>query len=263
MEAAGYFLALFMGATLGMLGGGGSILTVPILVYFFNITPVMATAYSLFVVGVSSLVGMAGYLRHGLVSIKTGFVFAVPAFISVYAVRRYLIPSLPEVIFKAGNYNFTKDMLVMFVFSVVMIMASFSMIKKGKKEGPKRDEAGGHHLLIVIEGFLVGGITGFVGAGGGFLIVPALTILVGLPIKTAIGTSLMIIAIKSLIGFTGDLSTASTIDWNFLMIFTSLAIAGMVAGIYAARFVPSSKLKPAFGWFVLVMGSLILVKEII
>ena len=262
METGGYFLALFMGATLGLLGGGGSILTVPILVYFFNITPVLATAYSLFIVGVSALAGMFGYLKQGLVNIRTGLTFAIPAFISVFAVRRYLIPFLPDIIFKTGSYNLTKDMLVMLVFSVVMIMASVSMIKKGNNKEKRQYKKSTQYLLIGLEGFFVGGITGFVGAGGGFLIVPALTILVGLPIKTAVGTSLMIIAIKSLIGFTGDISTNLSIDWHFLMIFTSLAVMGMISGIYAGRYVPASKLKPAFGWFVLVMGTLILVKEI-
>jgi len=263
MELGGYFLALFMGATLGLLGGGGSILTVPILVYIFHITPVLATAYSLFVVGVVALVGMLGYLKQGLVNVKTGLAFAIPAFFSVFAVRRYLIPYLPDLIFKTGNYNFTKDMLVMFVFSVVMIMASVSMIRKGRNKEGHPTGKGGHYLLIGLEGLLVGGVTGFVGAGGGFLIVPSLVILVGLPIKTAIGTSLMIIAINSIIGFTGDLAADVLIDWHFLMIFTSLAVTGMISGIYAGRYVPSASLKPAFGWFVLVMGILILVKEMI
>ncbi|MBF0278477.1 MAG: sulfite exporter TauE/SafE family protein [SAR324 cluster bacterium] len=250
-----------MGTTLGMLGGGGSILTVPILVYLFEISPVLATAYSLFVVGLASLVGSVSYMRQELVNFKAGLVFALPAFLGVFAARRFLIPNLPEVIFDLESFTLSKDLLIMLVFSVVMILASVSMIRKGKPKHEENTELQFNYSMIALEGLIVGGVTGFIGAGGGFLIVPALVLLAGLPIKQAIGTSLMIIAAKSLLGFLGDLNPSQQIDWSFLFLFSSLSIFGILIGTYLNRFVEASKLKPAFGWFVLLMGSAILLKE--
>jgi len=260
MEILGFVLAIVMGFTLGLLGGGGSILTVPILVYILGINPVLATAYSLFVVGFTSVLGAIRKSLQGLVDWKTGLIFAVPSLIAVFFTRYTLVPAIPEVLFSIGDFVFSKQVAIMVFFALVMLLASYSMIK-GRKER-EEDKAKEMNIpLILIEGLVVGVVTGLVGAGGGFLIVPALVLLVGLRMKVAVGTSLIIIAIKSLIGFIGDLGTGQEIDWTFLLSFSSFSLLGMFLGIYATKFVKAAALKKGFGWFVLVMGIFILLKE--
>ena len=252
---------ILAGATMGLIGGGGSILTVPILVYLLEIPPVLATGYSLFVVGLSALVGSVNYFKLGLVNLKAGTIFAIPAFVGVFLARRFLVPALPLEIFTVGSLVVGRDLIVMGVFATVMILASVSMIRGGS-EPEKEGELQFNYPMIALEGLIVGGVTGFVGAGGGFLIIPALVMLAKLPMKQAVGTSLMIIAVKSLFGFLGDLGNQS-IDWGFLALFCLLSIIGIYLGTYLSRFVSSAKLKPGFGWFVLIMGLFILAKETI
>ncbi len=259
-EILGYGGAILIGVTLGIIGGGGSILTVPILVYIFGLLPVPATAYSLFVVGLTALVGSAAYMKKELVDYKTAAVFAVPAFIAVFSTRRFIIPAIPDLIFTFGEFEFTKNLAVMLLFAILMLASSISMIKKSKfKESDS--EAKFNYPMIFIEGVVVGVLTGLVGAGGGFLIIPALVLLAKLPMKMAVGTSLLIIAAKSLLGFIGDIGEIP-IDWSFLLIFSTFTIAGIIAGSYLSKFISNAKLKPAFGWFVLVMGIYIIGKEL-
>jgi len=261
LEILGYVGAILIGLTLGLIGGGGSILTVPILVYLSGVTAVTATAYSLFIVGFSSLVGSFTYMKKGLVSFKTALIFGIPSIIAVYTTRRFIVPAIPDEVFTLGSLLVTKDILLMLIFALLMIFASYSMIKGRKETEEKEEKQKFNYPLIIIEGAVVGLLTGLVGAGGGFLIIPALVILSKLPMKMAIGTSLLIISVKSLIGFTGDLATRE-VDWMFLMIFSVLAIAGIFLGSYLSNFIPGKKLKPAFGWFVLIMGVYILTKEL-
>ena len=262
MIIIGYTLALVMGITLGLLGGGGSILTVPILTYIMGISAVKATAYSLFIVGVGALFGSYKHFKNNNINIKIGLVFAVPAFISVYLTRKVLVPWVPQEVLTLGSFILTKDALILIVFAIVMILASFSMIK-GRKETAATKDKKFNYPLIILEGLIVGGITGFVGAGGGFVIVPALVILDGLEMKVAVGTSLFIICIKSLIGFLGDVQNNANLDWQLLGIFTSISIVGILIGAKLTDTIPSSKLKPFFGWFVLVMGVAMLLKELL
>ena len=257
----GFAATILAGATMGLIGGGGSILTVPILVYLLEIPPVLATGYSLFVVGLSALVGSVNYFKLGLVNLKAGTIFAVPAFVGVFLARKFLVPALPVEIFNLGNLVVGRDLIVMGVFATVMILASVSMIRGGS-ESEQENELQFNYPLIALEGLIVGAVTGFVGAGGGFLIIPALVVFAKLPMKQAVGTSLMIIAVKSLFGFLGDLGNQS-IDWGFLALFCLLSIIGIYLGTYLSRFVSSAKLKPGFGWFVLIMGLFILAKETI
>ena len=257
----GYFSALLVGLTLGLLGGGGSILTVPILVYVLGVSPVLATAYSLFVVGTTSLIGAGRNMIKAMVDIKVAIVFAIPAFIAVYLTRRYIVPAIPEEIFTIGDFILTKDLAVMLFFAIIMLAASVSMIK-GRKEKEVDTNAKLKLPYIVIEGLVVGVLTGLVGAGGGFLIIPALVLLANLPMKRAVATSLVIIAVKSLIGFMGDVQNL-TIDWPFLLTFTGFSIIGIFIGIYLNKFIDGKSLKKGFGWFVLVMGIYIIAKELI
>jgi uncharacterized membrane protein YfcA len=259
----GYIAAVLMGTTLGLIGGGGSILTVPILVYLFGVDPVRATGYSLFVVGATALVGAVRFVRSGLVDGRSILLFGIPSLIGVYAVRRLVVPNLPEVIASVNGFEVTRGLFVMIVFAVVMMVAAGSMIVS-RREDPPPDRLGSHRAapLAALEGLVVGGVTGFVGAGGGFLIVPALVFLMGLPVRTAIGTSLLVITIKSLAGFGGELQASSGTDWRLLGIFSALAIAGILVGVELNHRVPANRLRPIFGWFVLAMGVAILLKEL-
>ncbi len=261
MEIAGYLASTLIGIALGLIGGGGSILTVPVLVYLFQKEAVQATAYSLFIVGMTSLVGSVSFFRKGLVNIRTAIVFGIPSIVAVFLTRAYLVPAIPTQIAMIGGFAITKNILLMLLFALLMIFASYSMIKKDnktvqEKEGPQSF----NYPLILIEGSLVGVLTGLVGAGGGFLIIPALVVLSRLPMKEAIGTSLVIIAAKSLIGFLGE-SSETPVDWFFLLRVSSFAIAGIFIGMTIARKISGAKLKPIFGWFVLIMGLYILLKE--
>ncbi len=266
IEIIGYIGAAIIGISLGLIGGGGSILTVPVLVYLLGITPVTATAYSLFIVGFSSLVGGINYARKGLVNYKTGIVFTIPAFISVYLTRLILVPSLPESWFFIGDLEITLSIGIMVIFAILMIAASYSMIKDKKALKKELKEVKStkkfNYPLIIIEGAVVGALTGLVGAGGGFLIIPALVVLAKLPMKEAIGTSLLIIAVKSLIGFIGDIQAGGDIDWMFLTIFTLIAAVGIFIGTYLSGLIDGQRLKKGFGWFVLIMGSFMIYKEL-
>jgi uncharacterized membrane protein YfcA len=227
------------------------------------INPVTATAYSLFIVGISSLVGAIQNLKKGLVDIRTAIVFAIPAFIAVYSTRKYIVPAIPDELFSGGNFIVTKNIGIMIFFALVMLFASISMIR-GKC--PHCNNEKGtiiiyNYPLILLEGAVVGILTGIVGAGGGFLIIPALVMMAKLPMKKAVATSLLIIAIKSLIGFIGDIENLD-IEWNFLLTITGLSVIGIFLGMYLSKYIKGEKLKKGFGWFTLVMGIYIIIKEI-
>ena len=267
LHSLGYLAAIFIGLSLGIMGGGGSILTVPVLVYLMGVSPVLSTAYSLFVVGSTSVVGAAGYLRKGLVSLKTAVVFLMPSLLAVFVVRRVLLPAIPHALFTVGGIVFTKDLLVLVAFAVLMVVAATSMIRSSQAkvvpDAELHQPPAFNYPLVLGIGLVVGTLTGFVGAGGGFLIVPALVLGARLPMKLAVGTSLAIIALNSLIGFSGDLSAGTPIAWSFLLGFLAFALGGIVLGTYLARFIPGARLKPAFGWFTLAMGTFILTKELL
>lgn len=253
----GYLLAIIIGLTLGLIGGGGSILTVPVLVYVMGVPPVLATAYSLFVVGLASLFGAIKYYKTGDIAIHLGLVFSVPAFLGVFISRKFLLPNIPEVIGRFGTFVLTKDIVLMLFFAFIMLLAAFSMIFV--KRDAQVMEKNLSYWKIGVEGIVVGIITGVVGAGGGFLIIPALVLLTGLPMKKAVGTSLMIIAIKSLFGFLGE--WGNEMDWILLGVFSILAIVGIYLGTYLSKFIEGNSLKKSFGVFVLLMAVSIILKE--
>ena len=266
MEIIGYIASVFIGISLGLIGGGGSILTVPVLVYLFGESAELSTAYSLFIVGTTALVGGIRNATMGNVNYKTAVVFTIPAFIAVYLTRAYLVPAIPQNIFTVGTFTMTKDVAIMVFFALVMLAASVSMIRNKREE---KDEEGETEPVfnvpaIVAEGAVVGVLTGIVGAGGGFLIIPALVLFAKLPMKKAVGTSLLIIAAKSLIGFIGDVQRPDLIiDWTLLLTVTAIAVAGIFVGIYATKFIDGEKLKKGFGWFVLIMAVYIILKQLV
>jgi len=258
MEVLGYLGALLIGLVLGLTGGGGSMLTVPILTYILLINPVTATAYSLFVVGTTSAFGAFQNAKNGLIDFKNGFLFAVPSFVAVYVTRRFLVPEIPEVII-SNPFVLKKGTFLMIIFGIIMLLAAFSMLKKKSNATENQTQTSVYSLII--QTFLIGIVIGLVGAGGGFLIIPSLVLFVKLPMKKAIGTSLFIIAINSLIGFLGDVQNLP-IDWSFLLVFTGLSIIGIFMGMYLSKFTNENQLKKGFAYFVLVMALVIFYKEI-
>ena len=264
MYIAGYLASILIGLSLGLVGGGGSILTVPVLVYLFGIDPVLGTAYSLFIVGVTSIIGSISYSRHSLVDVRTAVIFGLPSIVAVFLTRAYLVPAIPQEVLRLGDFVIDKGMLLMLLFAILMLVASVSMIRPSTQSHKPPQSAPTHrkypYTLILIEGLVVGSLTGLVGAGGGFLIIPALVVLGRLPMKQAIGTSLVIISAKSLLGFLGEEGLTS-LDWGFLLSVTAFATLGIFFGMKLSHRIDGARLKPAFGWFVFVMGIYIILKE--
>jgi uncharacterized protein len=265
MVLIGLGLAALIGLSLGLLGGGGSILTVPIFVYVLGFGPKEAIAMSLAVVGAVSLFGAAGHWRAGNVNLRVALVFGGVAMGGTYLGARLAV-------FFSGGAQLA-------LFAVVMLLAAFFMFRERTPAG-RRDELlaepadqaaiaevsvipGGAPLgrmplgLIVLEGVAVGVLTGLVGVGGGFLIVPALVILGKIPMKQAVGTSLVVIAMKSAAGFLGYLGQVE-VPWAFMSLFTGVAVVGILGGTYLVRFASQDVLKRAFAVFLVVMGAFIL-----
>ena len=230
------------------------------MVYLFGVDALVATTYSLFVVGSTSVIGSVAYFRKGLVNFKTVLFFGLPSIASVLLTRSLLVPAIPTHIISIGGFELTKSILFMLLFSVLMIVASFSMIRK-QQEGAISAEGGDAAVLpVLLQGLGVGVVTGLIGAGGGFLIIPALVNMLKLPMKNAVGTSLVIIAINSLSGFLMSVKDQA-IQWPFLAIVAAIAMGGILIGSFLATKIDGKRLKPAFGWFVLIMGIYILIKE--
>jgi uncharacterized membrane protein YfcA len=261
IEIFGYIGALSVGVVLGLMGGGGSIITIPILTYLFHISPITTTAYSLFVVGTSSSIGALSNWKRGLVDFRIAIVFAIPAFIAVYVVRKYLLPIIPIEIVTINDFVITRDTAIMVFFAIIMLFSAISMLWKKKLSLVSHTPNRHNYPLIVFAGIVIGLVTGIVGIGGGFLIIPILVLLLQLPMKKAVATSLFIIAIKSLIGFMGDLGNME-INWHFLLGFTVISTLGLFLGIYLSSFIKGEKLKIFFGWMILIAAFGILYKEV-
>ena len=267
MIIAGCIAFLVIGLILGLIGGGGSILGVPVLVYVMGYSTDEATSYSLFIIGITSLIGVIAYLKKGNISVEAILQFAIASLVTVFCVRKFIIPNIPSIIPFSG-FEISKHMLIMVLFSILILFSSISMIKKKKYNRInelKWDEFAKSPLglpFVILLGITVGFLTGFVGAGGGFIIVPVLIFFLRLNFKKAIGTSLCIIALNSLVGFIGNIGHQN-IDWIMLMIISVICILGILIGSLLSTKVSSQKLKPAFGWFTLVVGIFVLIKETI
>jgi len=260
MEILGYFAALIIGLVMGLIGGGGSILSVPVFVYIFGFDAVTATALSLFVVGITSLVGSVGLIRQKQVDFATAFIFGIPSILGVLFSRRLVLPHLPHFIINRWGITLTKEMFLLLLFAILMVIASVKMIRKTERVRIRKDDSP-NYTLLVSQGLLVGIITGLIGAGGGFLIVPALVMLLGVKMKKAVATSLVIISMNSLLGFLSTLEYVKH-DWSFLILFSFLSVIGIFIGLALARKMDSKKLKPLFGYIVLAMGIFIIIKEL-
>lgn len=240
-------LAVLIGMSLGLLGGGGSILTVPILTYVADVTPKAAIAASLFVVGVTSGAAVISHARAGQVRWRTGLIFGGAGMIGAYG-GGHLAAYIP-------------GRVLMVAFGVMMAATAFAMLRTPKKLAPA-------HACelplakVIAEGVVVGVVTGIVGAGGGFLVVPALVLLGGLSMEMAIGTSLVVIAMKSFAGLAGHLGHVE-INWRLTVAVTAMAVAGSLMGGKLAGRIPPATLRRGFGVLVVVMALFILGKELL
>jgi uncharacterized membrane protein YfcA len=264
MEILGYAAAILIGISLGLIGGGGSSLALPVLVYLFHVKAQVAVSDSFFIVGITSLIGALSYLFNRQVCYRSALIFGIPSVLSVFVTHTFLLKAIPEHLSLGGRIGFSKDTFVLFLFSSLMVMAAFSMIRARPDQTAVSAKPVSHFILkLVLGGLGVGFLAGLVGAGGGFLIIPALVLMARLPMKKAIGTSLLIICVNSMIGLLSHLSGPLLLDWPFLFVFSSLSVGGIFAGMYISRFVPGSKLKPAFGWFILCIGTFIITQQLI
>ncbi len=261
-EIFGYLSAILIGVSLGLLGGGGSILSIPVLAYLFHVDEKLATAYSLFIVGATAAVGGIKQARKGLVNWRIVIIFGVPALIGLTIVRRLVIPNLPEDLFQVGSIMITRRILMFGLFALLMIPAAFSMLKKrNMEEQPDSNEVNYNYPLIVTASFLLGMILGFVGAGGGFLLIPILVFFGKLPMKEAVATSLVIIALNSLIGFIISDAFTQPIDWKFLGMVTGLALVGIFIGTHLSQFINGVSLRRYFGYFIILIAIFIFYME--
>ena len=262
MELLGYFASALIGISLGLIGGGGSILTVPVMVYLFGVQPLLATSYSLFIVGTTSLIGSVNNFKKGNINLKAALLFGTASIVTVFLTRKFIVPAIPKEIITISGFTVTEPFLTMILFGILMLIASISMITdKSRPEPEKECSECIKFFKLLGYGISIGLVTGLLGAGGGFLLIPALIFIIKLPMKKAVGTSLFIIAMNSLFGFAGDFGHFN-IDWTFLAIITSIAVAGIFIGGFLSKKIPGEKLKKGFGWFVLVMGIYIIFREI-
>lgn len=266
-EIIGFAFALLIGLVLGLLGGGGAILTVPVLTYLFGLTPVVATGYSLFIVGIAASVGTFNHIVRKLVDIKVALLFGVPSVAAVYCVRKVVLPAIPDNVAQFGGWLMTKDAMLMIILGVMVLASAIFMLVGRKPHENAYLRATKmtikQMLLVMAQGIAIGAITGFVGTGGGFMIVPAMVILCKLPMKVAVGTTLLIATAKSLVGFVGEIQVNPNIDWAFLLSFSAIAVVGIFVGNAISKKASNTSLQRAFAWFVLAIGGFILTKELL
>lgn len=259
MELFGYASLIGVGVLLGMMGSGGSILSVPILVYLFSLDVVVASSYALFTVGTTSLIGTVLKHRDRVVDLSTVLQFGLPSLLATFCTRKWIVCNLPDVLFMYGSVPITRRAILLSVFAMV-IMISSTMVIRGSQSGARESAASPNPLALILGGLGVGVLSGLAGIGGGFLILPTIVLFAGLRFTAAVGSALPIIAMNSLVGFVGGLSSHS-VDWIFLISISTLAAFGIFLGdIFTSRFSPHI-LKRVFGWSAFLLGVWIMLEE--
>lgn len=265
--ALGYLAGLVVGILLGMLGGGGSLL-LPAMLYLFHLDLKLATAYTTILVGVTAMFGAVPRLRRNLIDVPTVIALGIPVSVGMLLVRLWLFDVVPKTLFTVGSIAVTKKMFVLTIFVGLLLLSFASMMGLFRKKLQSKTElraknSVAYYVLMIVCGLLIGILPGFAGAGGGVLIVPLLVILFGLPMKTVVGSSLTIIAMKSFVGFFGGdaIRLGSEIDYWFLLRFVLLMIAGVIIGSAWSRKIDAAKLRQIFAWFLLGLAIFIVVYE--
>jgi len=252
MEIIGYVWASLIGVLMGLLGGGGSVLTIPVFVYLFGLSEGYAAAYSLFVIGSTSTVGAINNVIKNNVDFYCALLVGIPSISSVFLTTRFLVPNIPSEIFSVNNFTLIRSKAMMIIFSLLLIVAAILILKKNSESLKQITPKKASKSFLMFLGMSIGLLAGLVGVGGGFLIVPILVLVANIPMKKAVGTTLLIIALNSALGFIGHLFN-KTIDWAFLLPFSLVSILGIIVGMYLSRFVSGAKLKKGFAYFLLVM----------
>jgi uncharacterized membrane protein YfcA len=252
--------SLGIGLSLGLIGAGGSILTIPVFVYILKKDPVSSSVYSMFVVGVSSMAGSIQSIFNKLVDFRAVLAFGIPSVIGVFIARKTIFPAIPDELFSIGSFTLSKSMLFMLCLSLLMLLAARRMLKPSIKDRQVDNEERQVTIPLLFRGLLVGMVTGLLGIGGGFLIVPALYLLVNLPVKKAIGTALLIITINSLFSFLNSYESTQ-IEWLLLVKFSLGAVLGIIIGTRLSRKIRGEYLKKTFGWVILGMSFYIVYKQ--
>lgn len=260
-QLAGFTGALLTGLILGLLGGGGALLSIPVLVYLFHLDASVATGYSLFLVAVTASIGAVQNIRKKMVDYQAVLYYGIPSVISVYCMRRFVMPNLPDVILNIGNYAVGKNHFILFILSIVMFGAGYKMFTA--KDSPQENEVPhpNQYIKLMLLAMMIGSFLGLVGAGGGFLMIPALVYFANLPMKRAVSTSLVLVAVNSFIGFLGDVHSNQNMDWKFLMLFSAFSVVGVFVGFYLQSKIDGQRLKKYFGGFMMLMAVFIVMKE--
>ncbi|MBS1623927.1 MAG: sulfite exporter TauE/SafE family protein [Bacteroidetes bacterium] len=259
LQILGYIGALLTGLVLGLLGGGGAAVSIPILVYAFGVEASIATGYSLLIVAFTALFGSIQNIRLGHVRYGALAKCGLPALISIYVMRRYLIHSIPDVFFSYGSFTLTKNSFILFILAFFMIIVARNMIwPRPSRIEPKPEP----YLLVLVQSVIIGLFTGLVGAGGGFLLIPLILAVEPMEFRNATATSLVLVTLNSTIGFIGDLQSHLTIDWVFLGTFVALSAAGVLGGIAIANKVDNVKLRRIFGYTMMAIAIYILIREV-
>lgn len=255
----GYVITLIVGITLGLMGSGGSILTVPNLVYLMDIKPSLATTYSLFLVGSTALIGSIKNIQNKTIDYSLLITFGLPSTLAMIVTRKYILSAIPEYIDFPILGAISKDSALMVLFAVLMILAAFTMIKS-KRESKQVDTnvSKNTSLILVFQGLSIGLLSGLLGAGGGFLMIPGFVLLAKVPMKAAVSSSLLLVALNSLIGFGSDYALWPSLDWKMLIIMLLLSIIGIIIGGKLLQQINAEKLKKGFGYFILLMGIFVL-----
>lgn len=254
----GYLSALLIGILLGVVGAGGAMVSVPALTYLFHLEAGVATTYSLFIIGTTALMGTLLQYKQQHIHWLSLLYFGIPSVLSIFLTRRFVLAWLPDILFQSGDFVLSKNAFILLLFATFMLTAAYFMIRPKQWKAAEEMRKG----QLVMSALGVGLLSGLVGVGGGFLIIPALVILAGLNMKQAIGTSLFIVSLNSFVGFAGGRSIiGDETHWDILLYFTLLSVLGLVAGNQIAKRLSTQQLKPLFGYVMLLMGMLILVKE--
>ncbi|MFN8287880.1 MAG: sulfite exporter TauE/SafE family protein [Chitinophagales bacterium] len=259
----GYVGALLTGMVLGLLGGGGALLSVPTLTGFFGLSAAVATGYSLFLVGVTASSGAVQNIRKKMVDFSAVAWYGIPSLITVFCIRRFVLPAIPQQIFTVGNFTLDKNHLILLLLSVAIFIAAYKMIFSKSNEEVENEAHSLNHGKLIVYAVLLGTFLGMVGAGGGFLMTPALMHYANLNLKKAIGTSLVLVAVNSLVGFLGDLSVNPHIDWLLLATFSAFSITGVFIGHALQSRVPTQKLRIMFGWTLVAIGVYMVFHELL
>jgi uncharacterized protein len=260
MELVGYLALIGIGVVLSLMGGGGSLLSVPILVYLFSLDIVTASSYSLFIVGTTSLLGAWLKQKEQRVDLRSGMMFSASSVVAIFLARKWILPWIPEELLSLNSILITKRALILTIFALLAITSSLIILLRPTWHSVDQGKQRLKFLLPV--GFTTGMLVGLVGVGGGFLILPSLIIFARLPFKIAVGTTLLVIGFNSLLGFLGDVMNYP-IHWLFLLIITGLATLGMWLGNVCGEKIPVNYLRVTFGWIMLIVAIGIIVKEVI